>query len=449
MKSIIIPTYLNTGGLKTLLKSIVQYTDLNDCEIVVCANGAPPETREIMSMGIPLTLLWFDEPQGFSRAVNTGIKESQGEYVVLLNDDCELLTQEKNHWLNLLSDPFSDPKVGITGSHKLWSEDAQHEFIIFFCAMLRREMLNEIGWLDEQFSPFYGEDIDLCVRAEQAGWKWVQVPVGEECRLEHVPNSEHLPEWKRSRWVGSFPISHEGESTLGQLPNHVEVVERNRKLLRQRYGSVDIERAKQIEGWMSESELQWLAESAKTHPVIVEIGSWMGRSTRALADNLPEGGRLYAVDSWAMSDDPAFSASREYDGDGAYLQFCKNLWDHIDAGRVIPLRMNSLAASKLMRQLRISVNMIFVDGAHDVDSVTADIMNWRPCLTADGLLCGHDYTSDWPGVIQAVDSLVIAEQVPNTGIWRALETPLVSESMLGFGGFFASRSEMVHQASQG
>lgn len=436
--SIVIPTYLNSP--RACLESLKQYTDIGeDCEVVLVCNGAPPETKDIPAqLGIPATIIWFDEPQGFSHAVNIGITESHGELVVLLNDDCTLLPQEKNHWLDLLAGPFDDPQVGITGSHKLWDPDTQHDFIIFFCAMLRRTMVEQIGGLDESLSPFYGEDITMCIEAERAGWKWVQVPVGEECRLVEVPNSDHLPEWKRQRWVGNFPISHDSETTLGQLSNHVEVVERNRAKLRQKYGPVNIERAKQIEGWMSESELHYLATEAKTHPVCVEIGAWLGRSSRAIADNLPEGGRLYCVDTWdGTGDDPAFAFAKEYGGNGAFIRFYKNLWDYIDAGRVIPLRMSSLAASKMMRQLRIPVNMIFVDGAHGYESVKADLMNWRPLLTADGLLCGHDYTPDWPGVAQAVDSLLVAEQVPNTGIWRALDRPLLSPSFGEYGGLFA------------
>ena len=425
--SIVIPSYLNSAGLKHLLESIAKYTDLSDCEIIVAANGAPPETREVLHLDPPLTLLWFDEPQGFSKAVNAGIKESSGEFIVLLNDDCGLLQQEKNHWLNLLSGPFSDPEVGITGSHKLWSEDAQHEFIIFFCAMLRREMLNEIGWLDEQFTPFYGEDIDLCIRAERAGWNWVQVPVGEECHLEAIPNSEHLPEWKRAKWVGNFPISHEGESTLGQLPNHVEVVERNRSLLRQKYGPVNIEHANRIEGWMGHDEMIWLATQAKNHQVIVEIGSHCGKSTRAFADNTH--GVVYAVDTW--------------EDENVYRQFYANLAGHIASGKVRPIRATSELGAQLLQRAGVKPTMCFIDANHEYPYIKADIMNWRPLLADNGLLCGHDYSSDWPGVVQAVNELLVSYVPPKTGIWVAKHEAKISESLLGYGGFFCTGKQTV------
>jgi hypothetical protein len=52
----------------------------------------------------------------------------------------------------------------------------------------------------------------------------------------------------------------------------------------------------EIPGWMSEIDLQWLGEQAKHHDLIVEIGSYQGRSTRALGDNAR--GVVYAVDDW-------------------------------------------------------------------------------------------------------------------------------------------------------
>lgn len=425
MISIVIPTYLNSAGLRTLLLSIKQYTNLDQVELVIVANGAPPETRTMLQdVGLSGTTVWFEQPVGFAKACNVGIKESSSDLIVLLNDDCELLAQEQNHWLNLLSAPFADPTVGITGSHKLYDNDTQHHFIIFFCAMLRRSMLDQVGLLDESLSPFYGEDIDLCTRAEQVGWKCVAI--GGEAQLVPIPNSEHLPEWKRAKWVNNFPIAHEGEATLSQLPEHVAVVERNRALLRAKY-RVDTDRAKNIEGWMSESELHWLATQAKTHKVIVEIGSHCGRSTRALADNTE--GVVFAVDYWKDED--------------IALKFYSNLSDHIASGKVRPVRLSSADAARV---LNATPDMIFVDGEHDEAAVRSDITNWQPLLADGGLLCGHDYHPDWPDVIKVVNELLIARQPPNTGIWEAVDQLDITESVMGYGGFFAQRSGSICQA---
>ena len=119
MISIIIPTYLNHKGLVECLESVKKYTS-GDYEVVVVANGAPEETRKLlMSAGCdsydpsplkycPVKHIWFDQPLGFAKAVNEGIKASKGEYVVLLNDDCVLLPQPVNQWIELLQGPFHE-----------------------------------------------------------------------------------------------------------------------------------------------------------------------------------------------------------------------------------------------------------------------------------------------------------------------------------------------------
>jgi predicted O-methyltransferase YrrM len=55
---------------------------------------------------------------------------------------------------------------------------------------------------------------------------------------------------------------------------------------------INIARALATDGWMSEAELFWLATQAQQHRRIVELGSFLGRSTRALADHTP--GIVYA-----------------------------------------------------------------------------------------------------------------------------------------------------------
>ena len=99
MVSIIIPTYTNHKGLIECLESVKKYTDMSQAEIIVVANGAPEETR-------PLATLWFDKPLGYAKAVNEGVKVAKGEYIVLLNDDCVLLPQPVDHWIEALKAPM-------------------------------------------------------------------------------------------------------------------------------------------------------------------------------------------------------------------------------------------------------------------------------------------------------------------------------------------------------
>lgn len=154
---------------------------------------------------------------------------------------------------------------------------------------------------------------------------------------------------------------------------------------------VDIEKAKKIRGWMFDNELQWLAEqAAKCSYLIIEIGSYQGRSTVALAANTVA--CVWAVDRW---DGPATPQSATNVGGSDYEKFLANT-----AGlTVVPIRKTSLDAAK---EVPWKADMIFIDGSHDYESVRADILAWKPALVPNGLLCGHDYGA-WPGVKQAVD----------------------------------------------
>jgi SAM-dependent methyltransferase len=178
---------------------------------------------------------------------------------------------------------------------------------------------------------------------------------------------------------------------------------------------IDITKALAIPGMMLGGELLWLAEQASTRKRIVEVGSWMGRSTRAIADNQPEGAILYAVDTWrgtpskTATDAECTLYNRELAGKPEawlYQQFIQNLKDV----NVIAFPLPSIYAAHYFYRSGEPFDMIFLDAAHDYDSVKADLMAWRPMLAAGGLLCGHDYhdyKGRFPGVDRAVD-----EQIP-------------------------------------
>lgn len=181
---------------------------------------------------------------------------------------------------------------------------------------------------------------------------------------------------------------------------------------------VDISKALAIGGWMSEKELTWLATMARQCYSIVEFGSFHGRSTRALADNLPSDmGRIWAVDPW----------NGDYElEDGQILQavntfvmpyFLHNLKDHIDKKTVIPTRGFSFTF-----KLPITVDMVFIDGDHRYESVVKDIHKALSLLRKGGIICGHDYGfNTWPGVKRAVDELLSDVKIEDT-IWWTLKS---------------------------
>lgn len=170
--------------------------------------------------------------------------------------------------------------------------------------------------------------------------------------------------------------------------------------------AIDISKALLIDGWCSETELSWLAQKASEHYLILEIGSWLGRSTRALGDNTP--GWVWAVDTWQGSEEHQQLLSQKPQ-DWLYESFLRNMQG---LSNVMPMRMSSLEAS-LRLEGADGFDMVFIDAAHDYQSVKQDIEAWSVLCRPGALLCGHDY--NWPEVRKAVD-----ECLPEVARKRAL-----------------------------
>lgn len=172
-----------------------------------------------------------------------------------------------------------------------------------------------------------------------------------------------------------------------------------------------LEKARKLEGWMTETELVWLAQQAAFRQKIVELGSFLGRSTRALADNTP--GIVWAVDDWMGPRDfgewePEVSA-------GVFPGFMENMSDLIQSGKVLPVKRKHehLDVSSLPIP-----DMVFLDGHHTYEATKREILRWQDRLLPGGLLCGHD--ANWATVDQAVkEALPGAQVAPGTQIWYA------------------------------
>lgn len=149
---------------------------------------------------------------------------------------------------------------------------------------------------------------------------------------------------------------------------------------------VNIVKATLIRGWMSEQELTWLANVATRCSVIVEFGSYCGRSARVLADNTD--GVVYAVDPWNGDYPGRFVEAMAEINTFVMPEFVNNLKDHIDAKKVIPVRTWSECFEL---PSGVSADFVFIDGDHRYLEVKKDIMKAKSLLKPGGMLAGHDY----------------------------------------------------------
>lgn len=160
---------------------------------------------------------------------------------------------------------------------------------------------------------------------------------------------------------------------------------------------MEITRALSIRGWMSKPELLLLAEFASKHYNIIEVGSYCGRSARAIADSTK--GRLLCVDPW---DGMCQTYLTTWHSNGyriEFNEFMKNLSDHIASGKV------KYAINRFENIWHPpNPDMIFLDAIHEYQAVKDDIHHARE-LMKHGLLCGHDFCLAWEGVIRAVTEI--------------------------------------------
>jgi hypothetical protein len=159
---------------------------------------------------------------------------------------------------------------------------------------------------------------------------------------------------------------------------------------------------------------------------VLEVGSWLGRSTKALAATARQ---VFCVDHWRGSkNDATEEEAKDID---PWVEFNSNLGHEINRRTVIPINRGHDEISPSMTHFDsltmdtcpvAPVDMVFIDGAHDYESVVRDIKNARAMLKPGGLICGHDFNpSAHPGVVQAVKELVPNYKVePMTTIWWAI-----------------------------
>jgi predicted O-methyltransferase YrrM len=162
-----------------------------------------------------------------------------------------------------------------------------------------------------------------------------------------------------------------------------------------------IERAQATDGYMSDEELQWLAEQALSHELIVEVGSYLGRSTLALACN--SAGTVYALDDWlGPRDVPDPDPSSVWQRFKAATQ---------DVANIVPVACDHASPPEIGHP-----DMVFIDGSHEYADAWCDIAHWHHRLAPGGLLCGHDI--DWSGVQLAVNILLPGfRMVSGTTLW--------------------------------
>ena len=201
--SIIIAVYNQLPYTRMAVESIMKNTDPSLYELIIVDNGSRPEVKvyfDSLKGKLDLVYIRNEENAGPIRAVNQGIRASKGDYVMAIHNDVIIM---ENGWLDkIISAMDKDPMIGMAGlagrkeiyntgcvneeslKHNLQNEDlnepmkedvAQVAVLDGLCFVLRRELIDKIGGLDETYGYMHCYDLDVSLASIAAGFKNIVV----------------------------------------------------------------------------------------------------------------------------------------------------------------------------------------------------------------------------------------------------------------------------------
>lgn len=203
--SIVIATYNRSQLLKETLESLATNLDSKIVnELIIVNNNSDDDTQIVANsfMGrFPFYRVYFEAEQGLSYARNRGVKESEGEIIVFLDDDVEI----DHKWLIELLQPFCEKEVGVVGGKVLpfghtefpkWLPREYGYLTSVFdpsdlvCDVekvmganfaVRRNVFNEVGVFNVNLGRkgkklLGGEEVELFQRINRAGYKIIFTP---------------------------------------------------------------------------------------------------------------------------------------------------------------------------------------------------------------------------------------------------------------------------------
>lgn len=253
--SIVIPNKDEKETLKKCLDSIRERTSYGNYEIIIVENNS--KTQEIFEYYKEIDgrnhvhVVYWDKDFNYSAINNYGIRHAKGDYIVCLNNDMEIISED---WLDEMLGYCQRPDTGIVGVRLYYPDDTvQHAGIIVglggiagnifvglkrlhtgymhrdslvqnlsavtaACMMVKREAYEAVSGFEETLAVAFN-DVDFCLKVRSAGYLVVYDPYvelyhyesktrGAEDTKEKVERFQNEIEYMRSHWL---PILKEGD----------------------------------------------------------------------------------------------------------------------------------------------------------------------------------------------------------------------------------------------
>jgi GT2 family glycosyltransferase/SAM-dependent methyltransferase len=207
--SIVIPIHNQTDATMTCLRAVAANTTGVPYEVILVDDASGPELVSALGHVHGARVVRNQSNQGFLQSANRGIATARGEYVVLLNNDTEVLPG----WLTsmvTLADSADDigavaAKLLLPGRQRIqeaggiiWRDGSamhagreEHRYEASYnyvrpvdygsgaCLLVRGDVLRELGGFDDRYAPAYYEDADLCFELRARGLRVMYQPLAE------------------------------------------------------------------------------------------------------------------------------------------------------------------------------------------------------------------------------------------------------------------------------
>lgn len=246
--SVCIVTFEARDLLAKSLHSLAKNTRL-DYEVIVVDNGSTDQVGEMLQEQFPYVKFHQNgENLGYTRPMNQALKRAKGQFLLQLNPDTLILPDALDTLVAFMQE---HPDAGICGPkvlnpdhslqkpcrrgeptpgavfsyflglHKLFPDSKRFGgYLLNYldenqtnevagvsgsCMLVRRDVINQIGYLDELFFA-YQEDADFCRRTREAGWQVFYVPQAQIIHYGSLGGSRVQPfrsiyEWHRSYYL--------------------------------------------------------------------------------------------------------------------------------------------------------------------------------------------------------------------------------------------------------
>jgi GT2 family glycosyltransferase len=231
--SIIIVNWNTKEYLLPCLREIFERGQGMSREVIVVDNGSRDGSGDEVKKAFPsVHVIQNEENLGFAKAVNQGLKNSSGRYILLLNPDTQVKNGAMERLVSFMGG-YSDAAVAgaqllnadgskqnsianfpslasellnksllrwlfpkkFPGKGRNYSEPFEVDSVIGACMVVRREAMKQVGLLDEDYFLFL-EETDWCYRMKRAGWKIYHVPQAE---VYHFQGKSAEAERKRAK----------------------------------------------------------------------------------------------------------------------------------------------------------------------------------------------------------------------------------------------------------